>query len=271
MKNKISNNKSNDKTFIILLIVLIFISIIIIFARLTNGKNLKTDNELVVELHDYFSSENLENCEGLFNYAEEKIKYDDVSIETKKCLAYQKSDIESSILTTISSDKNKKTCSQDDMIFKTDDDSNECTITKIEKNIIENTYKKLFGKEIEDDKAFKVDNFHICYLKDKYYYCGLSETFTYTIGSESIIYRVIQKATEKGSTIEIYDYFVKINEDKCFKSYTTVTENSECTSEYKNNKKINYKFMERYTTRYKHTFKKAKDNTYYWISSEPLN
>lgn len=267
MKNK----KRSDNLLIVMLIILIVIPIIMFFVRLINGKNLKIDNELVVELHNFFNTEDLGLCGGLFNYSEEKIKYDDISIETKKCLAYQKADIKNIEEETYNSDKGKNTCTQEDMIFRTDENSNKCTITKIDRNIIDDTFKKLFGKDIKDNDSVKVDNSHICYVKDDYYYCGLSETITYVIGAESTIYKVIQKAVEKSNTVEIYDYFVKINENTCYKTYTTATENSNCTEEYKNNQNINYSFMKKYATRYKHVFKKIDKDTYYWLSSEPLN
>ena len=260
-----------DKVLLILIVVLIILSLTIITIKLVTINNLDTESKLVTELHNYFNSDDLSNCEGLFTYAEEKIEYDNVDAETRLCLAYQKAEIKDIETGTLKADKKKEICSKDGMVFRVDEEKKECSYTKIKKSIIDNSYKKLYGKEIENNESFKIDNLNICYLKDDYYYCGLSETFTYTLGNESVIYRVMEKAVEKGSNIIIYDYFVKLNSNTCFKNYTTTTVNSDCTKEYKSAKEIDYNFMKKYGTKYKHTFSKAEDETYYWISSEPIN
>lgn len=261
----------NDKMFVVLVTLLAIVSVTLIIVWVCNSNKLETDSKQVVELHNYFSSEDLGNCEGLFTYAEDKIEYKDVNSETRICLAYQKAEIPKDIETeTLKAAKKKNICTSDSMVFKTDEGKKECTVSKIKKEIINNSYKKLYGKDIEKDESFRIDNLNICYLKDDYYYCGLSETFTYTLGSESVIYRVMKKAEEKGSDIVIYDYFVKINEDTCFKNYTTTTINQNCTDEYLDKKEINYNFMKKYGTEYKHVFRKSNDDTYYWVSSEPL-
>lgn len=273
LKEKTKNRKLeifNDKLLVVLITLLIVITIILLVVWLTNRNNLETDSKLVTELHNYFSSDDLGNCEGLFTYAEDKIEYKDVNSETRICLAYQKATIKDPELITLKATKKKNTCTEDGMTFKKNDETNTCSVSKIKRNDIDESYKKLYGKTIEDNDSFRIDNLNICYLKDDFYYCGLSETFTYTLGSESIIYRVMQKAVEKGSDIVIYDYFVKINEDTCFQNYTTTTVNEKCTDEYANKKEVNYNFMKKYGTEYKHIFKKAKDGTYYWASSEPV-
>ena len=241
MKKEVKNNKNeskikgflNDKLLTILIIILIVMSLVIIGIKIATRNNLDTESELVTELHNYFSYEDLGNCDGLFTYAEEKIDYDKVDSETRICLAYQKAVIENTETGTLKADKKKNTCTSDGMVFRTTEGTKECSYTKIDKKIIDESYKKLYGKEIENNESFQIDNLNICYLKDDHYYCGLSETFTYTLGNESVIYRVIQKAVEKGSEIVIYDYFAKINNDTCFKFYTTTTINQECTKEYK--------------------------------------
>ncbi len=268
MKKEKKNYKEADKILNLIICVLVIIAIILVLVRVFNGKTLKTDDELVTELHNYFSSDDLNNCEGLFVYTEGKVEYKDIDEEVKKCLAYQKTDNKVTEEITVDGEKKKETCTYEDMVFRKDKDSNKCTITKVEAKNINETYNKIFGVNPKEEGSFKSSDFNICYVKDGYYYCGLSESFVYTIGGDSLIYRVMQKAVEKGSNIEIYDYFVKINNDKCSKTYTTSTENSECTEAYAKLKKVDYKFMEKYGTRYKHVYKKKDDNTYYWVSSE---
>lgn len=272
-KNKKINSVINfikDKSLIILISLLVIISLILLIVWLLNINNLKTDDKLVTELHNYFSTDDLGNCEGLFIYSKDKIEYKDINSETRLCLAYQKTEIKNAELETLKADKKKDICTLENMTFKKDEETNTCSVSKIRKDVINETYKKLYGKDIEANEAFKIDNLNICYLKDDFYYCGLSETFTYTLGSESTIYRVIKKAVEKSSEIIIYDYFLKINEDTCYENYTTTATIQKCTDKYKKKKDVNYKLLKKYGTEYKHVFKKSKDDSYYWVSSEPI-
>lgn len=259
----------DDKILIVLVILLIIITITLIIMWISNINSVDTDSDEIKELHNYFSVEDLTSCDGLFNYASDKIEYDDVASETRLCIAYQKANIEETEKETYKPDKKKETCTVDNMIFRKDDETDECNIIEIKRDVIDSSYKKIFGKDIENNESFKVDNLNICYLKDDYYYCGLSEVFTYTLGSESTIYRVIDTAKEKGSELVIYDYFVKINGDDCYENYTTSIINRGCTKHYKSDKKMNFRFMKNYGTKYKHVYKKTEDNTYYWVSSEP--
>lgn len=261
---------ANDKLLIVLFVILLIVSLVLLFVLVASTNNLKTDSDLVVGLHNHFTFEESTDCETLFNYSTNKVEYKDIDSETRLCLAYQKAEIKEVQTETVKAKKKKNTCTVDGMVFKKDDKTNECSYNKINKEIIDKSYKNLFGQEIENNKSFKIDNFNICYLKDDYYYCGLSETFTYTAGSESIIYRVVKKAEEKGSDIVIYDYFVKINDDVCYKNYTTTVLNQNCTNNYKNQKEVNYEFMKKYGTEYVHLYRKSEDGNYYWISSEPV-
>lgn len=272
-EKKVKDKKSiiQDRIILVLIIILIVMSIVIIALKIATRNNLDTSSELVTELHNYFNSEDLSNCEGLFNYGEDKITYENIDTETRLCLAYQKASIEDAETGTMKVTKKKETCTENGMTFRMDEDNDVCSYSKIKQEVIDNSYKKLYGKDIENNEEFKVDGLHICYLKDGYYYCGLSETFTYTLGNESLIYRVIDKAVEKGDKITIYDYFIKLNGESCFKNYTTNTINSKCTEQYKNQKDINYKFLKNYGTKYKHEFKKAEGGTYYWVNSTPLS
>lgn len=273
IKNNEQKEKKNifqDKLIIVLIILLVILSLIILGITFANRNNLDTESKLVTELHNYFNTDDLSNCDGLFTYAEKKVEYSDIDSETRLCLAYQKAEIKDAETGTMKATKKKNTCTEDGMTFRVTEDTTECNYTKIEKSIIDNSYKKLYGKEVENNESFKIDNLNICYLKDDYYYCGLSEIFTYTLGNESIIYRVMEKAVEKSSDIIIYDYFAKLINDTCYKAYTTINVNEKCTEKYKNNKDINYKFMKKYATKYKHIFRQKEDGTYYWVSSEPV-
>lgn len=271
-KNKVHKKVVlNDKILIVLFAVLIVMTIVLVLVKIMNANVLDANEPIVTKLHNYFNTDDLSNCDGLFNYSNKKVEYSSISNDIKLCLAYHKSNIKDVEEETYKAKKGKEICEQDGMTFKVEKDSTECVVTKIKKSIIDDSYERIFGKEIEDIKSFNYDNLHICYLKDDFYYCGLSETYTYTLGSESQIYRVIKKAVEKSSEIVIYDYFLKINENKCYKYYTTLTSNNDCTNNYDNKNKIKYNFLKKYGTKYKHIFRKNENNDYYWVSSEPID
>ncbi len=268
-EKKTKEEKEKEKVLAILIIIFIVIVILLIISRFINGNNLNTGSKLVKELHNTLNTDDLTNCEGLFAYSDKELSYKDIKSETRLCLAYQKADIKNAEIEKLEGN-DKNLCEKDGMIFKTDENSKECSISKIKKDVIDQKYQEIFGKEIENNENFRVDSFHICYLKDNNYYCGLSEEFSYTIGSDSYIYRIIERAEKKSDTIKIYDYFLKINGNKCYVNYTTQNRNENCTKAYTSEKDVNYDFLEKYGTKYEHTFKKGENNTYYWVSSKPV-
>ena len=62
---KKEKNKEKDMVLIFLVLVLIIVSIVVIAVVLINGKNVDTNSEQIKELHDYLSTDNLNNCNGL--------------------------------------------------------------------------------------------------------------------------------------------------------------------------------------------------------------
>ncbi len=264
------SNVKEDKVLILLIIILIGLTLFLIITNIVRGRNLNPESDLVAELHNYFNTDDLTNCDGLFNYVNKPIKNSDVATATKLCMAYQKSEIKEPETETLKRLEKSEICQNDDgMVFRVTDDTEECTVSKIDRNIIDDTYKKLFGEDIKDNKEFKADNTHICYLKGDKYYCGLSETFSYTFGNESTIYRVLNKAIKKGREVYLYDYFIMETNNICYKDYPSTIVNKECSDEFDEDK-MDFEFMEKYATKYKHTYRKGKDGNYYWVSSEPI-
>ena len=264
----------NDNLFMIIS-CLIFITIIILFVNYFNNRsNIDPNSDLINELHNYFKTDEIDSCNGFLNYSTEEVNNENISVKNKLCLAYQKADYREYESEKIKKIAKAEICKKDNMIFRITEDTEECVINKIPKEIIDNSYKKLFGQEISDNSEFYIDNLNICYLKDDYYYCGLAETYTYILESPSEIYRNIRKviSKEKSSEIQIYDYFLKTTDSKCYLNYTTLNTNENCNKIVAKNKEkeLNYGFVKKYGTEYIHTYKKANDGTYYWVSSKPV-
>lgn len=264
--------KSNDKALILLITLLAITSITLMGLLISKKDNIDPESNLILQLHNYFNSEKNENCKGLFNYSDKLVEYNDIDEKSRLCFAYQKAELEDIETVTVKANKKKDVCTiEKNIIFKSDENKKVCTYKKIKRELIDNSYKTLFGNNVDVNDAFMADNKTICYLKGDYYYCGLSETFTYTFGGESYIYRVIERAVEKSSDIIIYDYFIRINDDICYKNYTTAKLNEKCNENYSSKTNIDFKFMKKYAAKYKHIYKQNEDGTYHWVSSEPIN
>ena len=107
---KQTENIFKDKLLIVLIALLAIVTITLVIVLFANSNKLETDSEQVTELHNYFSSDDLGNCEGLFTYAEDKIEYKDIDSETRICLAYQKSNVKEAEKGTLKADKKKNIC-----------------------------------------------------------------------------------------------------------------------------------------------------------------
>lgn len=262
-------------SFVILVGLLFICTIILIGVNIYYGNSVNIEEKYIANMYEYISNEEITKCEGLLFYSDKKITKDDLTDGQKACISFIKTEKLKGEQVKLKKDKNNKICTlEDDIKFATDNyEGKKCTITKYDTSKIKKEYKKIFGENMPDNlKFFVIDDANICYLKDNQYYCGLSEIFTFTIGNESYVYRTINQAKEKGSNeVVIYDYFIKINDNKCYPSFNSNKEIKDCSKKYNENNKMNYKFIKKYGTKYKHIFKKSNDNDYYWVSSEPLN
>lgn len=274
-KNKLGkiNIFINKYSLPLLIILLIITTILLVIVKVTLGGSIKAENKIVKNLYSYVSNDEIEKCGGLLFYSDEKVTKEKLTDEQKTCLAFIKTQTIKGEKIILNKDKNDNICSlEKGKIFATDNyEESKCSIQKYKTDEILKTSKEIFGKEITLKDSFTLDNYNICYLVDDYYYCGLSETFSFTIGNESYVYRVIYKAIEKGKDeIIIYDYFVKITNDLCYPTFTSNKENKKCSENY-NSDKVNYKFVKKYGTKFKHVFKKLEgSDDYYWLSSEPM-
>ncbi len=273
-KEVIKKDKNPDYVLIGLIVVLIIVLGVLVFTKIASRNTYKTDDELVVELHDYFSTKSLEDCNGLFNYSNTKVNSSEIDNATKLCVAYNKSNLKDSTSNTHNVDEKAKEdrqiCTVDGMVFKADEGTKNCTVQEIAKNKINSTYKKIFGSDAEEIESFKTDSTHICYLKDDKYYCGLSEKFDIIVGNDVTVYRVVDSAKEDDGTLTMYDYFIRKVLNDCYNNYTTQDTNAICTKNLKGQKDLDYDFVKKYGVKYKHIYKKASDGSYYWVSSEPV-
>lgn len=263
------NSKLIDKLYNIIIILLAIIVVVVFIYQNKENKINKELKDKYREQYTYLSNSDLHNCNGLYNYSNKKIEYDDINIESKLCSTYYKLDSNNNSNEIWKKDKKKNTCTKNNMKFRIDDNSDSCSVTISDKEEFSKIYKKIFNKDIEE-KEFKIDDLHVCYFNKNNVYCGLSETYTIILENDYDVYRVINKIEEKSSSVEIYDYFIKKDVDMCYKYYTTSDNNEKCTNKILTKKDINYNMLKKYGTLYKHIYNKNEDGTYYWVSSEPI-
>lgn len=268
-----SKNKKKIKINMVILVVVLFVVIVGIILYFTlNGKKLDTNSTQINELYSYLGSNDLEVCNGLSIYSEKEINYDNIDNNIRICNAYSLLNIDETSIVKIDKTKKNNTCSVNENIkFATDNyDDDICTITKVESEKINEQYKKMYGKKIENYEQFQLNPTTVCYYDEEgYYYCGLSESFTYTIGAEPQTYRTIKNASKKNDEIIIFDYFMKIVNNECFTTYDGNNKNNICSNVFNEDIKVDYDFLKKYGTLYKHTFKES-NGSYYWVKSEPV-
>lgn len=252
--------------------ILAIVLVVLVVLKVIKGKEVDTNTSMINEIYTYLGQNDLSYCSGLNTYSNETVSYDSLSNADKICNAvaslYLKDE---ATLMKIDKSKKNNTCSiANDLVFATDNyESDMCSLYRIDKDKVSEKYKSMYGKELENDESFTLSNTMICYPHEDSYYCGLSETFTVTVGVEPATYRSIKEAVEKNNKLIIYDYFIKIANDECFTTYTTDTINSKCSADYKEKQKVNYSYLKKYGTLYKHTFEKDSKGNYYWVQSEP--
>ncbi len=268
------------KNIFITIIVLCIIAIGITLCFI-GDKRLNVEDKLINELYSYLGEVDIYHCGGLNAYSSSSVTKESITNSNLLCMAYYNlKEDQKEANTSKSTGKNKndnKICKiGEEVTFTTDEETNECSYEVLKKEDLNAAYQGLYGTNIKDYEEFYITNDDACYLEGDSYYCGAAETFTVSLAPASTIYRLIDKAIEKrNGEINIYDYFLKISENKCYMTNGSDNENEDCTkalskldgsfSNLKEEEKA--KFMKKYGKLYRHTYELNKDN-YYWTKSE---
>ena len=261
MINKISN--------IIIYSTAIILLTILLFLVINNINSVKIDTDYVLNSYKFLVNDNLDSCNGLNMYGENRVEYADLSDADKLCLAYR--NIKQHSYDKLNKSNNENYCyiSKNDNKGFTLNEDNICDIEIISKEKIDQIYYELFNKQIGDYSDFKINDSRACYYQDDKYLCGDSILQNITYGWNPTYYTIITKAKEKGSYLYIYDYFLIINNNECYLSNNGSIKNDKCSLKL-TNANIDNRFLTKFGQKYKHTFKKNNNGTYYWISSEPI-
>ncbi len=269
------------KKNIIILAVVCIIFGIVLMTVLIGDKKLDLNDERVGELYEYLGEVDVYHCGGLNTYSDNVVTKSDINNTNLLCMAYYNLDGEKLKTDKVSSngtnDSNVKVCKiGENATLTANEETGECNFVTVSKTDLNKSFHSIYGEDISDYETFYITNDDACYLEGDTYYCGAAETFTYSLAPEADVYRLLNKATQTHSgDIIIYDYYLKISDNKCYLSATTGEMDEDCTTalgKFKNgfdNASEDEKsdFMRKYAKLYKHTFDKDNEE-YHWIKSE---
>lgn len=262
MKKKLLSTK-------ITIFVIAGIGLFFIFFIILNFSSYKDKDGLIAKLYKYTGSDILDYCDGLSLYDIKEVTYDTLENSKKLCIAYLYLPKDSIDNIDIKATDDKECLFSPTQRFRTNDGEEECSIKIVTQSALNEAYKSVFGKEVITNESFSLSGSEECYYDedDHNYYCGKSFLQNISVGWSPTSYRFIKKVSKAKDIITIIDYFLLINQDKCYYDNFGTKENEECTKKYNNN--INNRFIKTYGKKYIHTFIK-KDNVYYWESTKPI-
>lgn len=157
------------------------------------------------------------------------------------------------------------------------------TITYLETDVL-NGIKKVFGSDKTIPNSLKEKSFSIngnisCQYDDSKYVCNIP----YAGGYGMTDIKNLEKATSKGNEIYLYDKYIYIERGDmvdsnyiCANIYSNPIDqdllasiNCDDMDNY-NDWNSYYELVSNINISFKHTFKKDKNNEYYWYSTEPF-
>lgn len=258
----------------VILVVAAVCVVLVLLGLTIKDKNLDLNSKEVGDLYKYLGEVDINHCGGLITYSDKEITQKSLSEEERLCMAYYQVEDnnkkQESMKSTGKNNKDIKICKvgEKTTIVADEEDDKKCTYEMIKEKDLKESYQKIYGKEIDSNKPFYITSKEICRKEGETYYCGTAETFQYSILPETTIYRLMNKAIKKlNGDINLYDYFLKVSDKTCYAKNNN-EETKECSDALKKQKEIDQKFISKYGSIYKHTFKKDANGNYYWYKSE---
>jgi len=251
------------------------IIIIVIGAFLKDQmQSLDPQGAQIQNIYSFLGDKYLDYCEGMPLYEDKEANFDNLSDEVKMCLAFKLLNEDNINNDTLDKVKKKNICTlTEGKDFRVDDDSTEktvgCSVNVIDEKALSDAYAKIFGKKIQNTIDFNLSGSKICYFDEEgnRYVCGNTVVQNLQIGWAPTTYRLITKAKEKGNKIYLYEYFLAINNDKCYLTNTGSKENTKCSESIGKKTQFNDKFVKKHGQKYLHIFEKDSNGEYHWASS----
>ena len=263
----------DKKNILYIFIAVLFILAIIIFIVKHNDVN--PESKLAQKAYAILGNDSTDLCSGLPFYQDENLTYDKLDTDTKLCLAYRMLTYKDMSTDELEKSNKSKYCyleNNQDHGFRTDNEKDTCEVQILSADKLNIKYKEIFGKSIEKNTDFSISGSKACYFNEEKgsYTCGNAIKQTHEVGWAPTTYRVISKAKKRGKQLYIYDYYLMINSDICYKTNDGIVRNNECSDKYTVDTKITSRFVAKYGTKYVHIFKKDKDDNYYWVNTKSL-
>ena len=257
-------------------------------------EELDKDSELVKELYNIIlkydnynmgvlegtSLESLENIKFSF-YRNGKIKYNDLT-DIEKVICFLNSIKDEDYIEKVDIENINLNLYQNE--YKVYNVNYEQTKTADKYSNVNENIKRIFGRNAKIQKEnYGLLSGIVEYYDDSYYIYMIEGG---GLGNTKYAYSEIQKVEQNEEEIYIYDKYIYLDftnalvayDDELVHVYTSADKTKEIGKE-KDNFKFNQEtreydlkdVFEKYEDKlntYKHTFKKAEDGTYYWVSSE---
>lgn len=269
MKKRIPNY------FKVMVAISIILGIVVLSALLTKINSLDPESEAVQNIYAILGDNYLDYCDGMPFYNNSEVNLNTLEENTKMCLAYKhvsKEQIENSSLTKA---KRVDGCNfTKDKQFRLDKDEKQiCSTEIIALEEIKSAYQKIFGTKLEEYTDFNLSGSKSCFYDEEKgsYTCGNVLIQTIELGWAPTTYRLITKAKEKGDKILIYDYYLAVNNDRCYLNNFGTEENEKCSNKINGKTNFTSRLVSKYGRKYLHTFAPSDDGSYYWVSSTPTN
>ncbi len=261
------------------ILIIVLIIVLVGFATFfISDRRLDINSEEITKLYGYLGEVDLYHCGGLNAYSKDTITKDSLDAEDKLCMAYYELTEDKLTSQTLpvkgTNEYDTKYCELNEITFATADDSKVCSYEEFSVADLNNAYAQIYGEKPSENTNFYVASKTLCSKEGEKYYCGEATSYNVAITADADVYRLKSKAVEKfNGDIVIYDYFLKISENKCYLSSSSEEKSSKCTSKLSKIEDFNAlddtaktDFVKKYGALYKHTYKKTK-NGYYWEKS----
>ena len=248
---------------------------LVLWVLIDKINSIDPESEQIQSLYSYLGDNNLEYCEGLPFYTSKEINSEKMDKGLKLCLAFKQIEKDDIKADTLKKSKKEDACNfNKDKQFRLNKDNKECSVEIVALDDLSNSYYKLFGEKLKESDDFNLSGSRSCFYDEKEgrYVCGDILVQTLQLGWAPTIFRMISKVKEKGDKIYLYDYFIAMNNNKCYLTNKGDKENSKCSDKIDENTKYNSRFVAKYGQEYLHVFEKNDDgSSYHWISTTAQN
>ena len=257
--------------FKLLIGILVGLTILVLATLLSKINSLDIKSDEVQNLYSFLGDEYLDYCGGMPLYISGEVTPLTLDDNTKMCLAYKQLNNKQKSSENISKYKKKDYCTVNATKIRLDKENDYCVVETFSLKTFNKAYGTIFKDEMPTLDEFALSDEITCIFEEEKgsYVCGAQYVQTIELGWAPTTYRMIASAKQKGDKIYITDYFLAINNDRCYIANDGKTENKECSKKINSKTKYKSRFVAKNGQKFIHTFAQDKNGNYYWESTTP--